>query len=247
RAPLPDLLKINTEMKKEIVVMKIILIALLDVTVVRVAAEVKLTSLLKITDLNLALHPINITTYSVTLGSCALNCRNSQKKCCSFYYNKATRLCTMGYWIIPSQTTRNEMTELYSLGLFCDPTNASSVCTRNKMSCDSNDGFTLSIQTQADPMILKTFCNTTANFKVVTKGGTTVCVWIANIHTSYTTARAACIAEGANLYTFKTTEKANILQDLGQFLRGYYWIGLNKIENEVVYRWADDNTSLEMS
>ncbi|KAK0067722.1 C-type lectin domain family 4 member M, partial [Biomphalaria pfeifferi] len=84
-------------------------------------------------------------------------------------------------------------------------------------------------------------CNTNDSFRLYIKGSVIACVWLSSSVSSYTTARNNCNAMSTHLYTIKTLEKLQILQE-NYVSNGKIWIGLNDIVEEGVYRWEDDDS-----
>ncbi|KAI8785843.1 killer cell lectin receptor subfamily F member 1, partial [Biomphalaria glabrata] len=84
-------------------------------------------------------------------------------------------------------------------------------------------------------------CNTYDGFRLYIKGSVIACVWLSSSVSNYTIARNNCNAMSTHLYTIKTLEKMQILQE-NYVSNGKIWIGLNDILEEGVYRWEDDDS-----
>ncbi|XP_059154766.1 CD209 antigen-like protein 2 [Physella acuta] len=87
-------------------------------------------------------------------------------------------------------------------------------------------------------------CNTASNFILQQNGSVSVCVRMSSAGVNYTDARDACQEFGGNLYTIKTQEKLNILKTIAGTFRFNFWVGLDDMETEGVFKWVDDGTTL---
>ncbi|CAL1540688.1 unnamed protein product [Lymnaea stagnalis] len=87
------------------------------------------------------------------------------------------------------------------------------------------------------------FCNTDANFTLLTFGNTTYCLYFALDKFNYTSASQACLARHSHLYTLKEPVKLDVLKT---FLvnTNDSWVGLDDRAEEGVFRWLDDKTLL---
>ncbi|KAH9492289.1 hypothetical protein Btru_024591 [Bulinus truncatus] len=85
-------------------------------------------------------------------------------------------------------------------------------------------------------------CYQIPDFQIYEMGSVTTCAWTneSNETVNYTVATAACKARGAHLYTMKSVEKLSYPLTYGFT----YWVGLDDIEVENVFRWADDRSIL---
>ncbi|XP_059150338.1 collectin-11-like [Physella acuta] len=90
-------------------------------------------------------------------------------------------------------------------------------------------------------------CNPGTNFTLQQNGSQSLCVRISSESVNYTNAKLACEVLGGTLYTPKTDEKLNIFQQLVTSLNVMLWIGLDDIETEDVFKWADDGSILTSS
>ncbi|KAK0049916.1 CD209 antigen-like protein 2, partial [Biomphalaria pfeifferi] len=70
------------------------------------------------------------------------------------------------------------------------------------------------------------------------------CLWISTFDANYTTAKGYCQVLG-HLYTMKVPEKVyNWMDALKYNAINEFWVGLDDILEEGVYRWADDDSLL---
>ncbi|KAI8777955.1 CD209 antigen protein 2, partial [Biomphalaria glabrata] len=88
-----------------------------------------------------------------------------------------------------------------------------------------------------------TFCNTSkVNFTMMANGGVSTCLWLSNVTANYNDSLKACRDLGSTLYTLKVPEKLSILLDAVEALNDDFWIGLNDIQKDGVFRWVDDGS-----
>ncbi|KAK0049903.1 CD209 antigen-like protein 2 [Biomphalaria pfeifferi] len=88
------------------------------------------------------------------------------------------------------------------------------------------------------------FCNTSLNFTLETNGTASVCIWMSTKNYNYTTSVNSCLARRMHLYTPKTLDKFSIMTSIVIKLQKNFWIGLDDIEVENVFRWVDDGSLL---
>ncbi|XP_059143667.1 low affinity immunoglobulin epsilon Fc receptor-like [Physella acuta] len=84
-------------------------------------------------------------------------------------------------------------------------------------------------------------------FQVITRGLTSVCVWLSSDQLDYLSARDQCQAKGAHLFTPKTQEKLEILLNIVPDKSSPIWIGLNDMEESFNFVWEDDQSVLDDS
>ncbi|KAH9494647.1 hypothetical protein Btru_020400 [Bulinus truncatus] len=81
-------------------------------------------------------------------------------------------------------------------------------------------------------------CN--AQFFIKTfSDGTSSCLYIAQKRLLFTQAVNACSSMSSHLITPKTIAQFNYLPEL----KLNFWVGLDDIQNEAVFRWHDDNST----
>ncbi|CAL1526004.1 unnamed protein product [Lymnaea stagnalis] len=140
--------------------------------------------------------------------SCVARCAREFLTCRSALFNKVTRHCTPGSWLLPSPSAR-DLTQgtLYSTAMSCN---------------GKAESFTYA----ADNGVM--------------------CAWLSPRRLNYISAREDCIANQARLYTIRTDEKLELLlrhypPDRDQYHqdKDRYWIGLDDLENEGLFIWAD--------
>ncbi|KAH9496401.1 hypothetical protein Btru_012528 [Bulinus truncatus] len=85
-------------------------------------------------------------------------------------------------------------------------------------------------------------CNSTPGFNIETNGTTLACLWWSSTHTNFTNAMGYCKAKGSVMASFKTWEKFRMLKNNTE-----YYIGLDDMEVEGVFRWHDDRSVLDMN
>ncbi|CAL1526007.1 unnamed protein product [Lymnaea stagnalis] len=197
--------------------------------------ETRVTTLIKIVATDVVLDQNEQTIHEVNLAGCAFRCRNSQEKCCSFYYNRQARECTLGFWLLPSTKPRDQMTDLFTVGTSFNTSDALGPCR-------GTSDFGMTENVEPDVKMHRNFCNTSANFTVLRLGSTSVCIWISSKNSSYIAAKPDCIAKGANLYTFKTVDKTRIFLNISDSYVSDFWLGLDDMQQETVFRWADDDS-----
>ncbi|XP_055861040.1 uncharacterized protein LOC106062573 [Biomphalaria glabrata] len=88
--------------------------------------------------------------------------------------------------------------------------------------------------------------NSVVNFTLRSYADTSICMFIPSESTNYDSARQACVALGATLYTAKVWAKLNILLDVLKDDPAPFWIGLDDIKVEGEFRWVDDNSVLKL-
>nr|KAI8749818.1 CD209 antigen-like protein 2 [Biomphalaria glabrata] len=87
------------------------------------------------------------------------------------------------------------------------------------------------------------FCESRlVNFTIKSYGDVSACMWLSNSSANYDTARKYCLNLGSHLYTIRIPNKLFILLDVVHTLNVDYWVGLNDIAEEGVFRWEDDNS-----
>ncbi|KAH9500441.1 Low affinity immunoglobulin epsilon Fc receptor [Bulinus truncatus] len=88
-----------------------------------------------------------------------------------------------------------------------------------------------------------TYCDTTkANYVLNTNGTVSTCILMVRTLNYYGPAKNSCRDLGGNLYTMKVPEKFFLALDSVKKAPDDYWIGLDDLDVEGVYRWADDNS-----
>ncbi|XP_055901495.1 uncharacterized protein LOC106067038 [Biomphalaria glabrata] len=122
----------------------------------------------------------------------------------------------------------NLVTSLCSLGSWIVPSNGTS-----------------SLQPSEGLFTTGAFCNTSLNFTLETNGTASVCIWISTKSYNYTTSVNSCLARRMHLYTPKTLDKFSIMTSIVIRLQKNFWIGLDDIEVENVFRWVDDGSLLD--
>ncbi|XP_059162539.1 ficolin-2-like [Physella acuta] len=74
-------------------------------------------------DTNVTMLPIDVEFDQVSLLSCAHLCSSSKKTCYSYIYNKTTRHCSLGSWLVPLKTSQQKVQgKIFSSGKFCNTT-----------------------------------------------------------------------------------------------------------------------------
>ncbi|CAL1526001.1 unnamed protein product, partial [Lymnaea stagnalis] len=72
----------------------------------------------------------------------------------------------------------------------------------------------------------------------------TTCYWISEFQLNYKNAKEYCKDKGAHLYTIKLIEKLAILKKIASESNHNFWIGLDDLREEGVFKWADDDSRL---
>ncbi|XP_059143655.1 contactin-2-like [Physella acuta] len=91
------------------------------------------------------------------------------------------------------------------------------------------------------------YCSSELGFQVISRGLTTVCVWLSSVQLGYIAARDQCKAKGAHLYTPKTQEKLDIFLKIALSKSSLIWIGLNCFAKVFEFVWEDDGTVMQKS
>ncbi|CAL1525995.1 unnamed protein product [Lymnaea stagnalis] len=73
------------------------------------------------------------------------------------------------------------------------------------------------------------------------EGNVVSCVWFTERPLPYIQAKEDCKLFNGHLYTIKFNEKLEILNKVQPVTKQEYWIGLNDMEEENVFRWVDDD------
>ncbi|XP_059162542.1 fibrinogen-like protein A [Physella acuta] len=74
-------------------------------------------------DTNVTTLPIDVEFDQVSLLSCASRCSSSNKTCYSYIYNKTTKHCSLGSWLVPLQASKQKVQgKIFSTGNFCNTT-----------------------------------------------------------------------------------------------------------------------------
>ncbi|KAH9505422.1 hypothetical protein Btru_057243 [Bulinus truncatus] len=89
------------------------------------------------------------------------------------------------------------------------------------------------------------YCDTALNYTVAYNGTVSVCIWMSTKNSNFTMAVASCQSKNMHLVTPKRIEKVNILTTIALKLNKGFWVGLNDMEVEDVFRWVDDGTLLD--
>ncbi|CAL1526000.1 unnamed protein product [Lymnaea stagnalis] len=84
---------------------------------------------------------------------------------------------------------------------------------------------------------------TCMDFQMYATGDTRTCAWVSLVALNYTDAMNDCMDRGSHLYTVKDKDKLDILFNITRNSSSY-WLGLDDIGEENVFRWVDDNTTL---
>ncbi|XP_055861035.1 uncharacterized protein LOC106074353 [Biomphalaria glabrata] len=93
-----------------------------------------------------------------------------------------------------------------------------------------------------------TYCNRSlANFTLRSIVSVSTCMFISNASTNYITAKNTCKDLGATLYILKVREKLDLLLNIVKDDPIPYWVGLDDIQQESIFRWADDNSILNVN
>ncbi|KAH9505528.1 C-type lectin domain 4 member M [Bulinus truncatus] len=86
-------------------------------------------------------------------------------------------------------------------------------------------------------------CQDVTGFRLINSGVISACIWLSSDMKTYSNAASDCRAKGAHLYTVKSSFKMKILL----LYNTEYWVGLNDIQVEGVYRWIDDGSIISQS
>ncbi|CAL1526002.1 unnamed protein product [Lymnaea stagnalis] len=90
-------------------------------------------------------------------------------------------------------------------------------------------------------------CNEASKFKYYKQDDVAACYWASDSMLNYKDSKENCSANGAHLYTIKLMEKWTILKKITSGPNGNYWIGLDDIREEDVFRWVDDDSRMSES
>ncbi|CAL1540685.1 unnamed protein product, partial [Lymnaea stagnalis] len=90
-------------------------------------------------------------------------------------------------------------------------------------------------------------CDEWQQFRFMSYHNVSTCIWISEKKNDYPNSQKACQEMNSHLYTLKVIKKLSMMMDAikvkhpaSETSQMSFWVGLNNVETEDVYRWDDD-------